>query len=127
MIFNIFYYYFYLFYKKRWKDSNPHLTTVLSLSFLYSLLLNGVIDLFLASVYDFVLNKYYKMGVLLVIVVIMSIVYLKKGKGEIIVSKEKPVFHNKKISIIISIFLFFVGVLFLFLKADIIRIILNSR
>ena len=126
MIIRVLYYYFYLFYKKIWRENDPHLATVLSLSFIFSLFVNGVIDVILASFLGFSLTKYYKMGVLIVITIIMYYTFLKNGKGNIIVSKEKPKLKNDTISKTISILFFILAILLLFLKADIIRFILHK-
>jgi hypothetical protein len=122
----VLYYYYYLFYKKIWHENDPHFTTILSLSFLFSLYLNCFIDLILALTLSVTLNIYYYMSILLIIAIVMYLSFLKNKKGEYIVLKEKPVFLNNSISIIISITSFLFGILIMFFEADIIRAILNK-
>ena len=126
MIIRVLYYYYYLFYKKIWRENNPHLVTILSLSFMFSLFVNGFIDILIASFFGFSLTKYYKMGVLIVITIIMHYIFLRNRKGEIIVSKEKPQIKNDFISKTMSILFFILAMVLLFLKADIIRVILHK-
>ena len=126
MIIRVLYYYYYLFYKKIWKENNPHLATILSLSFMFSLFVNGFIDILVASTLGFSLTKFYKMGILIVITIIMHYTFLRNKRGEIIVSKEKPKYKNDFISKMISIMFFILAMFLLFLKADIIRLILHK-
>lgn len=119
----VLYCYYHLFYKNIWKDSNPHLATVLSLSFIISLIINGIIDLILAYIFSFYLNKYIKLGILLAIILVIHY-FFNEEKGKRIL-KEKPVIYNHKTSITISIVFLFIGLFFHFFNADILRYILR--
>jgi len=120
---NVLYYYYYLFYKNIWKDNDPHLSTILSLSFIISLIINGLIDFFLSSVYSIFLDTYLKMGILIIIIFLMHYYFKKEMRKEIL--KVKPMIYNHMISKIISIVFFLIGLFFLFFKADIVRNILK--
>jgi len=119
----VLYYYYYLFYKNIWKDNDPHLAAILSLSFIISLIINGLIDLFLASVYSLFLDIYFNMGVLIIIIFFMHYYFKKEKRKEIL--KNKPMIYNHIISKIISIIFLLIGLFFLFFKADIVRNILK--
>lgn len=119
----VLYYYYYLFYKNIWKDEDPHLSTILSLSFIISLIVNGLIDFFLALAYSTFLNVYLNMGVLIIIIFIMHYFFRKEKRKDIL--KKKPMIYNHNISKTISIIFLFIGLFFLFFKADIVRNILN--
>ncbi|MPM51405.1 hypothetical protein SDC9_98153 [bioreactor metagenome] len=118
----VLYYYYYLFYKNIWKDKDPHLTTILSLSFIISLIINGIIDIILASIFSIYLNKYVRLGILIVIIFLMYYFFRKEKRKDIL--KNKPMIYSKKISKIISIVFLFIGLFFLFFNADIVRSIL---
>lgn len=120
----VLYYYYYLFYKNIWKDEDPYLTTILSLSFIISLILNGIIDIILASTYSLYLNKYLRLGVLIVIVLFMHYFFRKDKRKDIV--RGKPMIYNHNISKIISIVFLLIGLFFHFFNADIVRSILNK-
>lgn len=119
----VLYYYYYLFYKKRWKDNDPHLSAILSLSFIISLIINGLIDFFLASVYSSFTDTYLNIGILILIIFLMHYYFRKEKRKEIL--KIKPMIYNHIISKIISIAFLLIGLFFLFFKADIVRNILK--
>ena len=119
----VLYYYYYLFYKNIWKDNDPHLTTILSLSFIFSLIVNGIVDIILASFFSLYLNKYIRIGILIVIILIMHSFFIKERRKEIL--KIKPMIYNHIISKIISIVFLLIGVFFHYCNADIVRNILK--
>ncbi len=121
----VLYYYYYLFYKNIWKDKDPHLTTILSLSFIIYLIMSGVIDIILASIFSICLNKYVRLGILIIIIFIMHYLFRKEKRKDIL--KNKPMIYSQKISKIISIVFLFIGLFFLFFNADIVRNILYSN
>lgn len=122
---DVLYYYYYLFYKKIWRDNDPHLTTVLSLGFIFSIIINGIIDLMIVFAFGVFLNKYQKIAIALSAIIIMYIIFIKNKRGVYIVKGESQLIYNHLISIVISISFLTIGLLFLFFKADIIRAILN--
>lgn len=122
---NVLYYYYYLFYKKIWKDNDPHLTTILSLSFILSLILNGIIDIILANFFSLYLNKFIRLGVLVIIIFLMHYLFKKEKREKVL--KEKPVIYDDKISKIISIIFLVIGLFFHFFNADIVRYILQTH
>ena len=119
----VLYYNYYLFYKNIWKDEDPHLSTILSLSFIISLIVNGIIDITLASTYSLYLSKYLRLGVLFIIILFMHYFFRKEKRKDIL--REKPMIYNHDISKTISIVFLFTGLFFLFFNADIVKNILN--
>lgn len=121
----VLYYHYYLFYKNIWKDNDPHLSTILSLSFIISLIINGLIDFFLSSLYSIFLNTYIKLGVLIIIILFMHHFFRKEKRKKIL--DERPFIYSHNFSKIISIIFLFIGLFFLFFKADIVRNILHMK
>ena len=124
----VFYYYYYLFYTKILPDNQPHSTVIFSLSFIFSLILNGLINMTLAYMFGVALSRWEMIGVLVLIILLMYLVFYKTGKGKRIVEIEKPkVFNNNGISFVLSLILFLIGILFLFFEADVTRTILENE
>lgn len=121
----VLYYYYYLFYKNIWKDKDPHLTTILSLSFISYLIINGIVDIILTSIFSIYLNKYVRLGILIVIIFLMHYSFRKEKRKDIL--KNKPMIYSQKISKIISIAFLLMGLFFHFFSADIVRNILYSN
>lgn len=121
----VLYYYYYLFYKNIWKDNDPHLSAILSLSFIISLVINGIVDFFLSLIFSLFLHTYIKFGVLIIIILLMHRFFNKERREKIL--KEKPFIYSHKFSKIISIIFLFIGLFFLFFKADIVRYILHIK
>ncbi len=122
------YYYYYLFYTKILPDNQPHGTVIFSLSFLLSLIVNGLINMTLAYLFGIALGKFEMIGILLVIILLMYLLLFRNGKAKRIVEKEKPkIFGSHSASIILAVLLFLIGMLFLFFEADCTRMILETR
>jgi hypothetical protein len=123
----VIYYYYYLFYTKVLPDTQPHATVIFSLSFIFSLILNGIINVILAYKFALALNRWEMIAVLAFIIFLMYLFFYNTGKGKRIVEIEKPkLFNSNGISIFISILLFIIGMMFLFFEPDITRGILNN-
>ena len=123
MIIRVLYYYFYLFYKKILKEDDPHLTTVLALSFLFFLYAFGFIDMLLSITFHIRISMFINICLLIIIAIIMHIIFLFNKKGEYIVKKEKPMIYNNTISKIITITIFILSLLIMFFEQMIIRVI----
>ena len=124
---DVFYYYIYLFYAKVMPDDYPHSNTVWALGFIFSLIINGLIDIPLAYFFNCYLSTIQKV---IIIIIVITLFYLKydRSKGIRIVKKEKPKFFGSKIaSIILTVLFFLIGMLFLFFKADVLRKILEMN
>ena len=124
---DVLYYYIYLFYAKVMPDDYPHLNTVWALGYLFSLIINGLIEIPLAYFFNCYLSTIQKV---IIIIIVITLFYLKydRSKGIRIVKKEKPKFFGSKIaSIILTVLFFLIGMLFLFFKADVLRKILEMN
>jgi hypothetical protein len=119
----VLYYYYYLFYKIVWKDKDPHIATILSLSFIISLIVNGIIDIMLTSIFSLYLNKFIRLGILFVIIILMQSFFKKEKRKKILI--DKPMIYSHKVSKIVSVTFLLIGLFFHFFSADIIRYILN--
>ena len=125
---DVLYYYIYLFYVKVMPDDYPHSNTVWALGFLFSLIINGLIEIPLAYFFNCYLNKIQKVIIIIIVMILFYLKYDRSGKGIRIVKKEKPKFFGSKIaSIILTVLFFLIGMLFLFFKADVLREILEMN
>lgn len=124
---NMFYYYYYLFYTKILPDNQPHSTVVFSLSFIFSLILNGLINLTLAYTLGIALSRLEMFGILILIIILMYFSFYKNGRGKKIINEKPMIFNSMKLSILCSFLLFLLGMLFLFFEADFTRNLLISK
>ena len=125
---DVFYYYIYLFYAKVMPDDYPHLNTVWALGFIFSLIINGLIDIPLAYFFNCYLSIIQKVIIIIIVMTLFYLKYDRSGKGIRIVKKEKPKFFGSNTaSIILTILFFLIGMLFLFFKADVVREILEMN
>jgi len=125
---DVLYYYIYLFYAKVMPDDYPHSNTVWALGFIFSLIINGLIDIPLAYFFNCYLNIIQKVIIIIIVMTLFYLKYDRSGKGIRIVKKEKPKFFGSNTaSIILTILFFLIGMLFLFFKADVLRKILEMN
>ena len=125
---DVLYYYIYLFYAKVMPDDYPHSNTVWALGFIFSLIINGLIDIPLAYFFNCYLSIIQKVIIIIIVMTLFYLKYDRSGKGIRIVEKEKPKFFGSKIaSIILTVLFFLIGMLFLFFKADVVREILEMN
>ena len=111
----VLYYYYYLFYTKIIPDNEPHATTIFTLGFTVSLIINGLLDILLTSFFDLISEMWIKVLIFIASVIILYFAFGKSGKGKIIVEKEKPMIRNNQtVSIIYTVFIFVLGLFFLF-------------
>jgi hypothetical protein len=113
-ILSTFYYSYYLFYKNILKDPEPHVATILSLSFSESLLMNGLIDIIALKYYCYEIKVIVQFALTILIVFINYFFYHKSGRNKIIL-KEKPILARSKVfSITITILFFLITASWLF-------------
>lgn len=55
-------YYYYLFYTKVLPDNQPHSTVIFTLSFTFSLIINGIVNVVFAYLFGISLRKWEMMG-----------------------------------------------------------------
>ena len=125
---DVLYYYIYLFYAKVMPDDYPHLNTVWALGYLFSLIINGLIEIPLAYFFNCYLSTIQKVIIIIIVMTLFFLKYDRSGKGIRIVKKEKPKFFGSNTaSIILTVLFFLIGMLFLFFKADVLREILEMK
>lgn len=123
---DVFYYYYYLFYTKVLPDNQPHSTVIFTLSFTLSLIINCIVNVALAYVLNVSLRKWEMIGIFAFITLLMYLAYYRNGKGKRIVKEEPKLFKSNGVSIVLTALLFFIGILTLFLQADITKSILTK-
>jgi hypothetical protein len=124
---NVIYYYYYLFYTKVLPDDQPHSTVIYTLGFTLGLIVNFAIDLVLSIIFKIHQSKWTMIGVAGFIILILYLHYYRSGKGfKVIV--EKPMFKNShKLSIAITLMVFFLGLISMFMEAFLIKYIIELK
>lgn len=108
------YYYFYCFYLKVLKDSDPHLLATLALSFCIGMLLNALITIFAVLSYGISLSTWFMFGVVIVSLIANAIILHKSGLAKEIIITRPKFFKNNNVSIVIVILFFLFSISFLF-------------
>jgi len=109
-------------------DDYPHSNTVWALGFIFSLIINGLIDIPLAYFFNCYLSTIQKVIIIIIVMTLFYLKYDRSGKGIRIVKKEKPKFFGSNTaSIILTILFFLIGMLFLFFKVEVMIKILEMN
>lgn len=107
-ILDVFYYSSFSFYTRFLKESEPHLSSTLALSFLESLIVNGIFEWIAVHFYCKDLDKWIMISILLVVLGINYLYYHSTSRASDIL-KSKPIFFNnhvltQRITSILAIF-----------------------
>ena len=103
---NVLYYYYFLFYKKTIKDSEPHLATVLALSCSEGLLINGIADIIALKWYCYEIKVWVQFIGVFVIICCNYLVYHRTENAKEIIRIKPCIGRNRTLSIAIT-WLFF--------------------
>lgn len=120
----VLYYYYYCFYTHYIVDSEPHATTVWTLGFSFSLLINSLIDIPLAFL-GVKLNTWVYLGVFILTVVLIYLTLIKTKKHIKIIQCKPVIFNSHQASIIISILFFIFTLSLMFLRPFYVKYIIN--
>ena len=112
------YYYYFLFYNRILAESNPHLATVLVLSFFESLIANLIFTIIGVRVYCFNASKWQGIALCASLVIINSFYYLRNNRGEDIVEQKPKVFDSNTLSIAVTVLVSFIALYTLFNISD---------
>lgn len=127
-MFKVFYYYYYIFYTKIIPDNQPHSTVIFTLGFTYSLIINGLINIIFAYFFGFTIGKWEMIAVAGLFILGLYFLLYRSGIGRNIVEKEKPkILGSKNISITLSIFLFVLAMLSMFLEPILTKYLLQNK
>ena len=125
---DVLYYYIYLFYAKVMPDDYPHSNTVWALGFIFSLIINGLIDIPLAYFFNCYLSIIQKVIIIIIVMTLFYLKYDRSGKGIRIVEKEKPKFFGSNTaSIILTILFFLISISFYLFSVDVVTEILEKK
>lgn len=113
-IFNVFYFYYYLFYKKILKDKQPIFTTTFTFSFSISLLVNGIINIILAHAVGKYFDKWSMISVFLGFLALSYFYYYRKDKATEVIRSKPKIFNSNVLSILLTILFFILTASFLF-------------
>lgn len=103
---NVFYYNYFLFYKKVIKDTEPHFATVLGLSFNLGLLVNGTIDILSRKLFCYRFDVWVQVAIVVLIICSNYQVYHHKGRAQEITTQKPIIANNRGLSIAVT-WLFF--------------------
>jgi hypothetical protein len=113
LLLNVIYYQYFLFYKKVIKDPEPHLATVLALSFSQSLLVNAIMYIIALKWFCYEIKVWVQFTLVLLLIFFNYLIYHRTGIAKEII-KQKPFIVNKGLSIAITWLFFFITVSWLF-------------
>jgi len=123
----VLYYSYYLFYTKIIPDNEPHATTIFTLSFIESLIANGIINICLVFSLNTSLNKWIMVLLFLLVLVFNYLFFNKNERGKKIVERDKPLLCNSKVlSVSFAFFIFLLGLLCMFFVPIISRTLLEN-
>lgn len=120
---DILYYYYYLFYTKVLPDNSPHFTVVWVLSFVLSIIVVGILHLFLVLFFKIPFKKEY-IVLFLATFAMMYFRYLKSGRGEIVVEQKPMLKGSNKLSMIFTVGVTVMALIVMFLFPLLTRFIL---
>lgn len=109
---NVLYYHFYLFYLKF--DPEPHLTTVLSLSFSQSLVINGTIDIIALKLYCYQIEVWIQFMITVIFIFLNYLIFHRTNRAKQIIKSKPKILNSKALSIIITISFFLITASWLF-------------
>jgi hypothetical protein len=127
MIFRVFYYYYFVFYKNILKETEPHLTTTLALSASIGLAINAPLNLFLAYFYCYNLSAKIMFSIVLGIILITYLAIHRNGNNVRIIQEKPSFFGNKRLSKAITIVFFIVTTSLLFVGPLLSKEILDNH
>lgn len=113
-ILNVLYYNYFLFYKKIIKDPEPHLATVLSLSFSQSLFINAAIETISLKWFCYRFEIWVQLAVLGLVIYANYHVYHRKGKAKQVIEGKPTLANSKSLSIAITWLFFLIAASWLF-------------
>ena len=114
----VLYFYYYLFYKKILNDSDPKMTAIFAFSFSESLLINGVLNIFLAYCFCWALTKYYMLSILLILLLSNFFIFFTSKKTAELVKSKPKFLDNHKFSIAVTWLFFLITISTLFWTGD---------
>lgn len=110
----VFYYYYHMFYSRVLLQPDPHFETILAISAMESLWINGILDTFSVVVYCYKLGKWPMLGVLILLLVVNFKLYGSKSFQNKIVSRKQTIFDSHKLTILIVVVISLLGISWLF-------------
>jgi len=111
---DVFYYRYFLFYNKLLKDPDPYFTTLLSLSFSESLLINGLLDIVALKYFCYQIAVWIQFGLLLVIIYCNYLSFYRAGKLRKIIKSKPSIGKSNALSTIVTLLFFLITVSWLF-------------
>ena len=113
-ILDVFYYYYFLFYRKVIKDPEPHFATVLGLSCSEALLLNGPMDIIALKYFCYKIAVIFQFSLAILIILINYLFYHKTGRVHKIINNKPSIAGSKPLSVAITILFFLITISWLF-------------
>lgn len=102
---DVFYYCYFLYYKKLLRDPDPHFFTLASLSFSESLIFVGIMNFIAVKFYCYILQTWIQFSVYLLILFLNYRFYWKNDRNEQIIEDKPSIGNSPALSKLIT-FLF---------------------
>ncbi len=118
MLIRTIYFYYFTFYKRILSETNPHLTTVLALSFAESLLVNFILSLAEIYFYCFNVSKWQGISICLLLILVNYNYYIKRKNGDVIVDEEPKLMENATLSVLTVILFTSLAIYILFTTSN---------
>lgn len=98
-----FYFYYYLFYKKVIRESEPIATAVFVLSVVQSILINAVIEYTCVRIACTSMGKWPMISVTVILLILNYMYFIRSRRFELIIIREPSFFRNSNLSGVIVI------------------------
>lgn len=122
----ILYYYGFQFNSKIIKDDEPHATTVFTMNFCESLIVNGILQFIWAKSFCSYLKLWPMIGVLFLLMCINYFLFIRTGLGKKLAKSGPPIFINFQYTKTFAIFFYIIANSMLFWEPILIKNILSS-
>ncbi len=122
------YYCYYLFYTKVIKDNQPHSTIVFVVGFLLGLIINGILNIFLALTFKSMLGEWPMISINVFLIFLTYLFFYKTGRGKRIVEERSvlEIGYNRQ-QLVLAITLFVLGMIALLLEPLLTKPLLDSK
>lgn len=113
-LWDVLYYYYFVFYKKIIRDNDPHFGTVTALGCSQALLLNGTMDIIALNYFCFKIMVAVQFLIAVIIIGINYLVFHKTGRAHTIIKSKPALLNNKVLSLVVSVLFFLITTSWLF-------------
>ena len=125
--FNVMYYYYFVFYRFVYKESDPELTAKLSISASESFLVNAVLSIISAYFFEYKFGRWEFIVITIFIILLNFAILLKPKRENEILKTEPKLFKSNSASIVITCLFFLSTCSILFWLNDLINFLIDIQ